>query len=81
MYLSDLLVAANKEGGRDCVKQMVGALTRLPDDWWNVRGCRNWLNVAIRYLQEDEETFFSKLDEYEERDWPKAKPLDGKLKE
>ena len=79
MYLSDLLVAANREGGSECVAQTMRLLTRLPSEWWQVRGCRNWLEVAFRHLEEDPDRFFKKLKEYEEKDWVESKPLDSKL--
>lgn len=64
MYLSDLLVAANKEGGEECVRQTINVLFRLPSEWWQVRGCKNWLVVANRSLENDPDLFFDKLNEY-----------------
>jgi hypothetical protein len=82
MYLSDLLVAANKEGGKECVKQTVSLLTRLPSDWWNVRGCKNWLVVAQNSLINNQDIFFSKLEEYSQsQDWASGKSFQEVLKD
>jgi len=58
------MVAAYEEGGEQCVAQTMNLLTRLPSDWWNVRGCKNWLIIAFREMEVQPEKFFEKIKSY-----------------
>jgi hypothetical protein len=80
MYLSDLMVAAYKEGGEECVAQTARVLTRLPSDWWNVRGCKNWLVIAMRNMEENPAAFFKKLETYlNSKEYSAGKSLEEQL--
>jgi hypothetical protein len=77
MYLSDLFVAANRV---DKVPELIEILQVLPDEWWEFRGGRNWLKVAIVQYQKDPQAFFAKLSRYASgKDWAKGKPFDEVL--
>lgn len=76
MYLSDMCVAAYRTGGQERVVALLEILSALPDEWWQFRGCRNWLKVAYRQMQEHPDKFIADLDKYSKsRDWLDGKPF------
>lgn len=76
MYLSDMFAVAYKKGGREYVDTLFQILLELPDEWWEFRGCRNWLKVALRQFSENPEKFLSDLEKYSNsKEWLSGKPF------
>lgn len=76
MYLSDMFVTALKTGGQDRVEAMFEVLLNLPDNWWEFRGCKNWLKVAMMQYQENPERFMENLTRYaDSQEWANGKPF------
>jgi hypothetical protein len=76
MYLSDLLVVAMKTGGEDRVEALFDILSNMPSDWWEFRGCSNWLVAAARQYQSNKEKFLMDLAGYAKSErWTSGKPF------
>lgn len=76
MYLSDMFAVAYKTGGKERVLALTEILLGLPDEWWEFRGCRNWLKVATRQMQEDEDKFMLSLEKYaNSKEWLEGEPF------
>lgn len=76
MYLSDLFVVAMKTGGEKRVEALFDILVNMPSDWWQFRGCSNWLEAAIRQYQDNKDKFLKDLSKYaESQEWANGKPF------
>lgn len=76
MYLSDLFVVAMKTGGEERVEALFDILINLPSDWWQFRGCSNWLGAAVRQYQSNKQKFLDDLGKYaESQEWASGKPF------
>jgi hypothetical protein len=77
MYLSDMFVAAHKN---KLVPELFKILEDLPAEWWEVRGCRNWLKLARVQYTKSPDKFMENLENYANgQDWAKGKPFDEVL--
>lgn len=74
------MVAAYEEGGEECVAQTMRLLTRVPSDWWNVRGCKNWLLVAFKEMETQPEKFFEKIKTYSSsKEYRAGQPFENQI--
>jgi hypothetical protein len=72
-----MFVAAHKH---ELVDELFKILEELPDDWWQVRGCKNWLRFAKAQYANNPERFKESLMSYaSSQDWVSGKSFEKVL--